>query len=219
MSTAPDPTSTPEVARRSADVTLADGTRLLIRPIVPADADALAEAFERLSPLSRYRRFFTPMTRLSSTMLRALTEIDYTDRFAWVAFACEDEATHLVGVARWIRLEDRSTAEVAVAVVDPYQGRGIGSLLLDALVLEALRAGICRFHGSVLADNTPMRAVLAGAEARFSRDDEPGATHFEIDLPAHAEGLRDHPLREVFRRLARGEVELYEAEPCPWAVR
>lgn len=209
----------PEVARRSADVTLADGTRLLIRPIVPADSDALAAAFERLSPLSRYRRFFTPMTRLSTTMLRALTEIDYHDRFAYVAFACEDERAHLVGVARYIRLEDPETAEVAVAVVDPFHSRGIGTLLLDALVLEALRAGIGRFHGSLLADNAPMRTVLEGAEAHFSRDNEPGAIHFEIDLPAHAEGLRDHPLREVFRSLARGEVGLYEAEPCPWVVR
>jgi RimJ/RimL family protein N-acetyltransferase len=219
MSTPPDLTSTPEVARRSADVTLADGTRLLIRPIVPGDADALADAFERLSPLSRYRRFFTPMTRLSSTMLRALTEIDYVDRFAWVAFACEDERTHLVGVSRYIRLDDPQTAEVAVVVVDPYQGRGIGTLLLDALVLEALRGGICRFHGSLLAENRPMRTLLEGAEARFTRDDEPGATHFEIDLPARAEELRDHPLTDVFRSLARGDAELYRAEPCPWTVR
>lgn len=219
MSTAPDLTSTPEVARRTADVTLADGTRLLIRPIVPTDADALAEAFERLSPLSRYRRFFTPMTRLSGSMLRALTETDEGNKFAWVAFACEDERTHLVGVARYIRLPDPATAEVAVAVVDPYQGRGIGSLLLDALVLEALRGGICRFHGSVLADNAPMRAVLEGTEARFSRDDEPGATHFEIDLPARAEELRAHPLRDVFRTLARGDAEMCHAEACPMAVR
>lgn len=219
MPTAADLTSTPEVARRSADVTLADGTRLLIRPIVPTDSDALAAAVERLSPLSRYRRFFTPMTRLTSTMLRALTEIDYHDRFAYVAFACEDEQTHLVGVARYIRLEDPETAEVAVAVIDPFHGRGIGTLLLDALVLEALRAGINRFHGSLLADNAPMRTVLEGAEAHFSRDDEPGATHFEIDLPGRAEDLGRHPLRAVFRTLAKGEAELYGAEPCPWAVR
>lgn len=219
MSPAPDLTTTPEAARRSAEVTLADGTQLLIRPIVPGDADALRAGFERLSPHSRYRRFFTPMTRLSDSMLRALTEIDYVDQFAWVALAREGEQMVGVGVGRYVRLPDPTTAEVALAVIDPYQGRGIGTLLLDALVLEALRAGICRFHGMILAENTPMRGVLEGAEAQFSRDDEPGATHFEIDLPARAEELRDHPLRDVFRRLARGEVELYEAEPCPWAVR
>jgi protein lysine acetyltransferase len=219
MPPAPDLTSTPAVARRSADVTLVDGTRLLLRPIVPTDADALREAFDRLSPLSRYRRFFTPVTHLTDAMVATLTEVDYVDRFAWVAFACEAERTHLVGVARYIRLEDPATAEVAVAVVDPYQGRGIGTLLLDALVLEALRSGIRTFHGSMLAENRPMRSVLQGAEARFSRDDEPGATHFEIDLPERAEELRRHPLGNVLRALARGDAELYRAEPCPWAVR
>lgn len=219
MATAPESPSTPVVARPGADVTLADGTRLLIRPIVPADADALTRAFERLSPLSRHRRFFAPMTRLSSSMLRALTEADYPNRFAWVAFANEDETAQLVGVARYIRLADPKTAEVAVAVIDPYQGRGIGTLLLDALVLEALGAGICRFQGSLLADNAPMRTVLEGAEARFSRDEEPTATHFEIDLAARAEELRAHPLGELLRRLARGEAGLYRGDPCPWTAR
>lgn len=184
MPPAPDLTSTPAVARRSADVTLVDGTRLALRPIVPADADALREAFDRLSPQS-----------------------------------CEGGRTHLVGVARHIRLDDPTSAEVAVPVVDPYQGRGIGTLLLDALVLEALLSGIRSFQGAILAENHPMRRLLQGAEARFSRDAEPGATHFEIDLPERADELRRHPLGNVLRALARGDAELYRAEPCPWAVR
>ncbi|HUR75745.1 MAG TPA: GNAT family N-acetyltransferase [Sporichthya sp.] len=218
-SAAQDLASTPVAARRSADVTLADGTRLLLRPIVPSDKDLLREAFERLSPRSRYRRFFAPMNGLSSSMLRMMTEVDYTNQFAWVALACEDERTQLVGVARFVRLADPRAADVALVVVDPYQGRGIGTLLLDALVLEALRGGICRLEGMVLADNVPMRTVLADAEARFSRDDEPGTVHFEIDLPARAVELREHPLGDVLRRLARGEAELYRAEPCPWVIR
>ncbi len=219
MASDPELTETPLVARRSADVTLPDGTRLLLRPIVPADKDALSAGFERLSPESRYRRFFAPVTHLSTGMLRALTEVDYDNQFAWVALACEDDRTHLVGVGRYVRLEDPKGAEVAVAVIDPYQGRGIGTLLLDALVLEALRAGICRFEGEVLANNGPMRAVLTGADSHFSRGEERGTTRFQIDLPERAEELRTHPVAEIFRRLARGEVELYRAEPCPWAAR
>jgi GNAT superfamily N-acetyltransferase len=219
MANPPELAQTPMVARRSVDLTLADGTRLLIRPIVPADKDALVAAFERLSPRSRYRRFFTPMNRLTSATLRALTEVDYADRFAWVALACEDEQSHLVGVARYVRLEDPRAAEVALVVVDPFQGRGIGTLLLDALVLEALRVGICRFEGLMLSDNAPMRTVLHAASARLSPDDERGTERFEIDLPARAEDMRGHPLAGVLRRLACGEAELYRAEPCPWVAR
>jgi GNAT superfamily N-acetyltransferase len=218
-SAAPDSASTPLAARRSAEVTLGDSTRLLLRPILPSDKDALREGFERLSPDSRYRRFFAPMRRLSSSMLQAMTEIDYVDQFAWVALVCENERTQLVGVARFVRLEDPKAADVGLVVADSYQGRGIGTLLLDALVLEALRAGICRFEGMMLADNGPMRAVLTEADARFSRDDEPGTVRFELDLPARVAELRDHPLGEVLRRLARGDAELYRAEPCPWVAR
>lgn len=214
-----EPEAAPLVARRSADITLPDGTRLLLRPIVPGDKDALREGFERLSPESRYRRFFTPVNHLTTGMLKALTEVDYDNQFAWVALACEDDRTHLVGVARYVRLADPAAAEVAVAVIDPYQGKGIGTLLLDALMLEALRAGISRFEGEVLADNEPMRAVLTGADSHFSRGEERGTTRFRIDLPERAEELRTHPVAEIFRTLARGDAELYRAEPCPWVER
>lgn len=219
VSSLSEPIQPPTPARRSAEVTLADGTRLLIRPITPDDKDALRRGFERMSPDSRYRRFFAPMTRLSTAMLRALTEVDYYNQFAWVALACEDEQTELVGVARYIRLPDPATAEVAVAVIDPYHGRGIGTLLLDALVPEALQAGIRRFEGSILSDNHAMRAVLASTDARFFRDEERGATAFHIDLPERAEELRGHAVVDLLRRLARGEADLYHAEPCPWVTR
>jgi GNAT superfamily N-acetyltransferase len=204
------------IAQRCAEVDLPDGGHLVIRPVRPDDKELIAEAFARMSPRTRYRRFFTPLNALSSTILVALTEVDYVDRFAWVALACEGDHAALVGVARYARLADPLAAECAVAVVDEYQGRGIGTLLLDALVLEAIEAGIARFEGEVLSDNRTMRHVLMENGAHFNAGDR-GSSHFAFDLPSRAEALQNHPMYEVMRRLAKGEVSLYEAEPCPWA--
>lgn len=200
----------------TADVDMPDGTHLVLRPVRPDDKERIAEAFARMSPRTRYRRFFAPINALSEPFLAALTEVDYVDRFAFVALACEGDHQALVGVARYARLEDRSGAECALVVVDEYQGRGIGTLLLDALIFEALEAGIERFEGEVLAENGAMRGVLVENGARFGASGERGSTHFSFALPAAADALRDHPMYEVLRRLAKGEVSLYDGEPCPW---
>ncbi len=206
------------IAARCAEVDLPDGGHLVIRPVRPEDKVRLAEAFERLSPRSRYRRFFAPMNGLTDTMLARLTEVDYRDNFAWVALACEGDRDSLVGVARYVRLDDPHAAEVALVVVDEYQGRGIGRLLLDALVLEAIEAGLQRFEGEVLGDNVVMRGLLAEAGAALNPG-ERGSSHFSFDLPARAEALREHTMYDVLRRLAVGEAQLYEQESCPWTQR
>lgn len=197
------------ISARTSEVYLGDGTRLVLRPVLPSDKDLLAEAFERLSPESRYRRFFTPTPRLTEAVLTYLTEIDYVNHFAWLALAEEDGHPVAVGTARYIRLDDPEAAEAAVTVIDPYQGRGIGTLLLDALVLEALESGIRRFVGDVLFENLPMRAVLRQAGARL-RPGDCGSLRFELDLPARSEELESSPLYGVLRALARGEADLHE---------
>jgi RimJ/RimL family protein N-acetyltransferase len=161
---------------------------IVLRPFRPGDGDLLVAGFERLSPESRYRRFLAPMPRLSPSLLAFLTEVDGLDHCAWAALAEEDGEMVGVGVARFVRLADREAADVAVTVIDAYQGRGIGARLLDALVLEALEHGITRFEGLLLAENLPARRMLARAGARFERDG--GAVlRFTLDLAARAREL------------------------------
>ncbi|MGH2706432.1 MAG: hypothetical protein ACRDJ4_15495 [Actinomycetota bacterium] len=113
------------IRRRTADVVLLDGTRVIVQPIVPEAKELLATSFERLSPRSRYRRFFSPIRELSEDQLRRLTEIDYVDHFAWTA---RTPGGLGVGVSRYVRLaEDAGTAEVAVTVIHEYQDRGLGT--------------------------------------------------------------------------------------------
>jgi RimJ/RimL family protein N-acetyltransferase len=207
------------VAARTSPVTLRDGSRVILRPGLPADRDVLVRAFEGLSPESRYRRFFAPVKTMSTPLLDYLTAIDYVDHFAWAALAADpgpDGGPVGVGVSRYIRsTEDPSAAEMAVTVVDDWQGRGLGRLLLDALVLEALENGITRFEGDVLGENRPMQELLRQAGATF-RPEGNGVLRFSIDLPARDEALRGAPFAGLLRALARGDATLYQDEPCPW---
>lgn len=209
------------VAARTSQLTLKDGSRVLLRPGLPTDRSLLAREFERLSPESRYRRFFTPMRVMSPSLLDYLTSMDYVDHFAWAALAAEPgPAGELqgLGVSRYIRLADPEAAEMAVTVVDDWQGKGLGRILLDALVLEALENGITRFEGDVLIENHPMREMLRRTGATF-RPEGSGILRFSIDLPPWEEALRGSPFGDLLRAVARGEASLYQDEPCPWCSR
>ena len=116
------------------NVTLRDGSRLAIRPVEPDDRATIAEGFERLSPESRYRRFFGPMPELGERDLNYLTRVDHHDHEALVGI---DASTgKAVGVARYVRTGPE-VAEPAIVVTDDWQGRGAGSRLLAALVARA----------------------------------------------------------------------------------
>ena len=199
------------VTARTGPVRLIDGTVIVIRPVLPEDKELFLAAFERLSPLSRYRRFLSPIPRLSPKLLSYLTEVDHGRHTAWLAVVAEPGGAAAVGVARAIRLDDPRGAEIAVTVIDQYQGRGIGRLLLGTLVLEAAEQGVTRFVGLVLADNAPMQAVLRRVGARFYPE-EAGTLRVELDVPAAAAHLESHPVYGVLRALARGEARLSRQE-------
>jgi GNAT superfamily N-acetyltransferase len=167
-------------AHRSRE--LARGLTLRLRPIQPSDKDALLRGFDRLSPTSRYRRFLSPINLLPADLVVRFTEIDYVDHFAWVALDAQRATDPGVAVARYIRLPGAPhIADVAVTVVDEYQGRGVGSLLIRKLCLTAYGNGIERFSSLVLWENVPMVRLLTGLGARF-RPDGDGVLSFELDL-------------------------------------
>jgi GNAT superfamily N-acetyltransferase len=193
------------VRRRTTEVTLRDGTRVLLRPILPSDKSLLIDGFRRLSPESRYRRFMGPIEELSDSQVRFLTEIDYVDHFAWVALDPDAPGEPGIGVARYVRVPgEPEVAEAAVTVVDDYQGRGVGSLLLEALGAMAVENGITRFRGYAFEDNRPLREVLRGLGVSTTHD-SPGVLRVEIDLPARAEGIHGSPLAKVLGAVARGD--------------
>ena len=154
-------------ARWEADVVLADGGTIHVRPVRPDDRTAIAELHDRLSDETVYLRFFSPIPHLPNALLERFTVVDYVDRLALVA----ELGDQIVAVARYDRLPGREEAEVAFVVEDAHQGRGVGMLLLEHLAGAAKEAGIRRFVAETLPGNNRMLGVFYdagfGAERRF----------------------------------------------------
>jgi len=188
--------------QRQRHVRLRDGTRCLIRPIRPDDKDRLQAGLQLLSPQARRLRFNASVDRLTADQLRYLTEIDYSDHMAWVALDEDDEAGPGMGVARYIRLKDEPTvAEGAVTVIDRYQGRGLGTVLLAVLGTSAIEAGISVFRNYVVASNTAMLELFEQLGATL----EPaggGLLLVDYPLPTDPADLPDTPAGRVMRRVA-----------------
>jgi len=141
-----------------------DGTAVRLRLVTPDDKPLLLAGFRRMSPQSRYARFFGPKDTLSGDELRYLTEIDQEHHFALGAVTEDGDGRGEpigAGVARFIRLpESPEAAEAAVAVVDEMHGRGLGKLLFLRLCAAAAERGVERFRCEVLGSNTGMRALI-----------------------------------------------------------
>jgi CRP-like cAMP-binding protein len=190
---------------RPVEVTLRDGARLRIRPILPTDRGKLADTQPGFSRESHYKRFFSAPP-LSDKVVQYLVDVDYFDHFAWVALPAQDDDGPGVASARYIRERTApDTAEVAFSVVDDYQGRGLGTLLVGALAVAAAQNGVRRFRARVLAENEPMRAILrrAGAQLDFA---EPGVLETVVDVPAFGDGLPDLATANALRATARDIV-------------
>ncbi len=179
-----------------------DGTELLMRPIEPGDKEALATGFAALTAESRYRRFFAPIKRLSRLDLRYLTEVDHHNHEAIIAFAPETGET--VGVARFVRSTEPTVAEVAVTVVDGWQGRGVATAMLEQLVARALEEGIDAFVAIVLEENDAALELFEGLAANDPlprrRD---GNLELLIELPREP-AVRGTMLGRALQAAARG---------------
>ena len=164
-------------------VVLRDGSAVLIRQVHRGDASILADGFVRLSAESRRLRFLTGKPELSPAELRYLTEVDHHDHEALGALNQLDGRG--LGIARYIRhAEDPEAGELAVAVVDDWQGRGLGTELLTQLTDRARQEGIRRFTALVAADNAAALGLLGtiGADVHATHR-ESGTVEYEIALP------------------------------------
>jgi GNAT superfamily N-acetyltransferase len=175
--------STNELVSFGAPVTLRDGSRVRVRQSHRSDGELLLRGFERLSPQSRYRRFLAPMQGLSKAMVRYLTEIDHHHHEAIIAL--DEETGEAVGVARYIRRRQRpGVAEVAVTVIDDWQGRGLGTLLLKVISARAREEGITTFTALMLADNEEMMDLFERLGPVRIVDREAGSVEIEAQIPS-----------------------------------
>ncbi|QBI19001.1 GNAT family N-acetyltransferase [Egibacter rhizosphaerae] len=202
-------------AREPFDTVLRSDEPVHVRPIRPDDRERLREGLTQLSSRSRYLRFHTAVSDLTDAQLRYLTEVDGHDHCAWVVLPLgpSEQGTPGMGVARYVRLANEpETAEAAVTVLDRFQGRGLGTLLLETLACAAVEAGMVAFCNYVLAENTGIRALLTSLGAEEVQVE--GAI-IRIDLPLHAYGA---PRREPGDEPPEAAEPREAAEPAPKRV-
>jgi GNAT superfamily N-acetyltransferase len=164
------------------EVVLDDGTPAMIWPLLDTDAEALRSAYGELSPASRRFRFLGDVPELSDSLLRILVDgVDGVHHVAVVltAFPAEGGARP-VGVARLVRYRDEpEVADVAVTVLDPWQGTGVGRALLAA-VLARRPSGVERLRTTVAGENRASLSMLGRAGRLTARPDGTGALTVEI---------------------------------------
>jgi acetyl coenzyme A synthetase (ADP forming)-like protein len=170
--------STAYPAHREADVVLRDGSTVHVRPVRPEDLDAVRALFEGLSEESRWLRFFSGMYD-ADAVLRWATEVDYERRFGLVVTAGPER--RLVAHAGWERLPDRADmAELALAIADDLQGRGLGTILLGQLAEAAHAAGVALLSAQVLPQNHQMLRVLRDSGLPLTVRSLPGVVLAEL---------------------------------------
>src|SRR5919108_2987844 len=131
-------------AHREADVPLRDGSTVHLRPVRPEDYEAVHEFLRGLSDTSRWFRFFSGSANLEQAA-RWASEVDYRRRYGLVATAGAQIMAHA-----GYQLTDGDRAEVAFAVADRFQGRGLGTILLGHLAEMAGEGGVNVFEAEVL---------------------------------------------------------------------
>jgi GNAT superfamily N-acetyltransferase len=196
------PPSTNELKVLGAPIELRDGSRVRVRQGHSSDRDLLLRGFARLSKESRYRRFLAPKPELSEANIHYLTEIDHHGHEAMIALG---EATgEGIGVARYVRNSERpDAAEVAVTVIDDWQGRGLGTLLLEVISARAREEGITTFTALMLATNHEMMDVIKALGPVRIVDQQAGTV--EIEMPIPKLGLSP-TLKKLLRISARNDI-------------
>lgn len=160
---------------------LAGGGYVDLRPLCGGETGPLDAVFDGLSARSRQRRYLVPMPRLPGSFRRLLTDVDGCDHVAWLAVVRGRPA----GLARYVRTApDR--ADLAFEVVDAHHGRGIGSVLVDAVGTVATARGITCLEAVVERDNAASRALLAGLGVGLTPDGGLLAGRGRLRLPTPA---------------------------------
>jgi GNAT superfamily N-acetyltransferase len=165
---------------------LADGSTLRIRAIHPDDRQRFTKAFEQFakSPDSVHFRFHGFKRSLSLSEAIGMTDVDFVDHVALAATSGADSESPLIGVGRYIvcSAPRRHRAEVAFAVLDEHQGKGIGSLLLRHLATIGRAQGLREFQAEVLTDNRQMIKVLEGGGFPVQRSSEFGVVRVLLTI-------------------------------------
>lgn len=190
------------IEKHTTAVVLRDGSTLHLRPIRCDDQERLQDLFARLSPHTVYLRFHHMLKQLSREEAARLCTVDYENSFALVGTVGEGAEEKLIAVARYYRLTGLDAAEMAVVVEDAYQGKGIGTQLLEQLAGVARGKGIRSFEAEVLAENNEMLKVLTDSGFQIAQELEHGVYRVVWPLAPTPEAAERSAEREKVAAIA-----------------
>ncbi len=193
-------------------IELPDGTALRIRPVSADDGPALDASFKRMSARSRYLRFFTIRDELGAAMIEKFTDIDHRLHRAWVVIdpanigELPGEQQGIgVAVARLIETSTPGVADASLAVIDDYQRRGVGRLLLDLLLSTASTAGVEKMRFETLWENRGMRRLLGTLGAEQNKElSDPSVLTYDLSIESSDDDALG-ALYEILRWIAASE--------------
>jgi GNAT superfamily N-acetyltransferase len=157
-----------------------DSTYLCFKVLEPSDRDRFLDGFKKLSRRSVYHRFFGFMKELSGQQLEDLLNTDMEDHVAWTAFDIVDDEAIGIGVGRFRRsTTNPDEAELALTVIDEYQDKGVGTVLLGLMYYLGIKLNISTFTGVMLADNSKLIRRFKDLGAEMIRS----GSEYEMRLP------------------------------------
>ncbi len=169
---------------------MSDGRPVCLRTIRPSDEASIRDGIAEMSDRSRYQRFFSAFREPPDSIVKRLSAVDGHDHIGWGAILLDDDRNPPIAATHAIRSEDDPrVGELAVAVLDDYQGLGLARTLIAALLIDCADQSMACLEMQVLADNRPATALLIelGAKRQAALDT---VAHYSLDVHATLSRLR-----------------------------
>ena len=192
-----------------SEVLLRDGSSIILRPIRRDDTERWLAFVSQLSPRTKYLRFHYLPKQMSQEDACRFCTVDYENAFAFVAEVRGERGEEIVAIGRYYRLHNKHAAEVAFAIQDSYQGRGLGTKLMERLVAVARDNAISTFEAFVLAENKHMMAVFRGYGFHIKSELAEGVYNIVIPIAPTRRTLKKEEERERISTVASLRPILY----------
>jgi GNAT superfamily N-acetyltransferase len=178
---------TPDFANFHLPATLADGTPVLIRAVRPDDGPKIRRAFHTLRPETIHARFFDSRAEVTAVELAQIARVDFKRDAALLVTVGTGDDEIIVGGASYFALDGATpprSGELAFTIVEAYQGRGLGRLLLREMVAIARTNGLATLEADMLADNIPALTLFRHSGLPMTLRRDANLLHVRLALSA-----------------------------------
>jgi len=172
---------TENLAQYETNVSLEDGSKILLRAIHPEDAEACVSFIHSINGQTKFLRFGHPKEAPSIESLRNFCKVDYASAFVMAAEAVHD-GKGMVAIARYYKLPDKNSAELFILVDETYQGRGLGLVIMENLFRFAHSQGISAFETDIPLEHEPIHSLITRFGFHVTKVSEKNISHVVVPI-------------------------------------